>query len=116
MLEKFRRFGRIDKSVLTHGTPPRVEDEAYRRTAPQHACEACLCPGATGRVVGAHVRTGNEGGAGFKPSDDLLVWLCDVCHADQESKPGPWWWIERIFKPWLRRRYQAWKAATMAKG
>jgi hypothetical protein len=114
MFPKSQPRGRIDKSALPIGTPPRVEDEAFLRSAVGRACERCGKPGHTGEVVGAHVRTGLEGGTGYKPSDDLVVFLCSACHLlakdAQERNPGPDWWFEMIFKPMLQRRYRIWKA------
>jgi hypothetical protein len=111
MFPKGQRHGRIDKSALPIGTPPRVEDEAYTKSAPSRDCERCGCPGSTGRVVACHVRAGHEGGGSYKPSDDLVVFMCNVCHAEQEADPGAEWWFENVFKTWLRRRYLRWKAA-----
>lgn len=109
LIPKGRTYGRIDKSVLPFGTPPRVEDEAYLRYRGTVDCEACGKPATTGMVVAAHVRAGNEGGAGYKPSDDLTVSLCDQCHADQEGHPGADWWLG-VLKRILRRRYLTWRS------
>jgi hypothetical protein len=113
MFPKGQPRGRIDKSALPIGTPPRVEDEAFLRSARHRDCERCGCPGSTGKVVACHVRAGHEGGASYKPSDDLVVFLCSDCHMlakdAQERHPGPEWWFD-VFKLWLRRRYRIWKA------
>lgn len=98
---------RIDKSALAFGEPARVRDRAYLDTFAGQPCEAC---GATHGVVGAHVRTGHEGGTSLKPSDDLVVALCFRCHQDQEATPGPEWWLEHVFKRGLRARYRLWAA------
>lgn len=102
---------RIDKSALTLGAPRRLRDRKYLDSF-QHA--ACCCCGVADRtVVGAHIRTGHEGGIGLKPPDDLVLPLCGTCHADQEASPGAVWWIERVLKPLARKRYEAWKAGRM---
>lgn len=105
-----RRY-RIDKSVLAIGTRPKIVDPAYRDSYRHRTCQASrngvdLCGNPS---IGAHVRTGECAGAGTKPSDDLTEALCDECHRDQESSPGPEWWIENVYKPQLRRRYKLWK-------
>jgi hypothetical protein len=114
MFPKGQPRGRIDKSALPIGTPPRVEDEAFLRSARHRDCERCGCPGSTGKVVACHVRAGHEGGTSYKPSDDLVVFMCSACHREQEAQEGAdahiRWWFEMIFKPMLRRRYRIWKA------
>lgn len=102
---------RIDKSVLAIGTRPKVEDEAYRRSFRDRTCIASyngvdLCGLA---AIGAHVRTGEYAGIGTKPSDDLICPLCDTHHREQESQPGPEWWMEKVLKPQLRRMHREWK-------
>lgn len=110
LIPKGRKYGRIDKSMLAFGTPPRVEDERYLRSARDRDCERCGCPGTTGKVVACHVRAGLEGGTGLKPSDDLVVFMCDRCHAEQEAAVDKVaWWLD-LFKLWLRKRYQRWRA------
>jgi hypothetical protein len=109
LLPKGRRVGRIDKSVLAIGTPARVEDETFLRSAQVRDCERCGCPGSTGKVVGCHVRAGLEGGASFKPSDDLVVFMCSGCHSEQEAAPDKVEWWFALFKLWLRRRYLRWR-------
>lgn len=90
---------------MTHQTfpkNPRVKDRAYLDGFRDTDCEAC---GANdGTVVGAHVRTGGEGGTGYKPHDYLTVGLCFDCHCEQEANPGPEWWM-RVFKRMLKKRY-----------
>jgi hypothetical protein len=46
-----------------------------------------------------------------KVASCLVVFMCNVCHAEQEADPGAEWWFENVFKTWLRRRYLKWKAA-----
>lgn len=84
----------------------RIRDRKYLDRARDAECEAC---GSDYGVVSAHVRDGNEGGMGLKPSDDLTVCLCYYCHAQQESNRGSDWWFERVFKQILRKRYEEWK-------
>lgn len=98
---------RVDKSMLAFGIPHRIVDKAYRLFMSKQPCIAC---GATdGTVVGAHLRWGNEGGMGLKPSDELMASLCRKCHADQEASPGPEWWCEHVLKPMMRNNYQIWR-------
>lgn len=85
---------------------PRLRDRKYLDSYEGTPCEVC---GSEGTTVGAHMRTGHEGGVGLKPSDDLTVGLCFTHHAEQEDNPGPEWWLENILKPILRNRYQEWK-------
>lgn len=105
---------RIDKSVLAIGTRPKIDGKdgkKYRQSFKDRTCEASrdginLC----GRpAIGAHVRVGEYAGTGTKPSDNLICGLCGECHADQEDNQGNWWWIEKVFKPQLRRNYREWK-------
>lgn len=85
---------------------PPLRDRTYLDSFEGEACWSC--GQADGTVVGAHIRWGQEGGMGMKPSDDLVVPLCSVCHADQESSPGPEWWADLV-KRNARRRYRDWK-------
>ncbi len=96
----------VDKSQLMFGIKQRIRDKKYRDRAKRGVCEKC---GGTRGVIAAHVRAGNEGGTGLKPSDDLTVLLCFFCHAEQEDNPGAEWWFENIFKKWLKDRYGNWK-------
>lgn len=107
MLEKVRKHRRIDKSVLTFGEPVRVRDRAFLDHQGTRAC--ARCGARDGTVVGAHVRSGNEGGTSLKPSDDLSAPLCHTCHMEQEANPGPLWWFENVLKPMLRSQYESWK-------
>lgn len=95
-------------SNLCHPTGPQpkgrfVRDKKYLRG--YHGARCIACGRQDDSVIGAHIRTGNEGGTGFKPSDDLTLPLCVSCHADQEAHPGPNWWIENVLKAIARRRY-----------
>ena len=83
----------------------RVRDRAYLDSFQGAACWNC---GGTGTTVGAHIRWGQEGGVGLKPSDDLTVPLCFSCHASQEKSPGSEWWATMV-KNMARRRYARWK-------
>lgn len=100
----------IDKSELPYGIRKRLRDRKYLDSFKSRTCMASDYIDLCGRPsVGAHIRTGGEGGAGLKPDDDLVVALCHECHMDQEANPGPEWWIERVFKPMMRRQYRRWK-------
>jgi hypothetical protein len=107
LLPKGRTYGRIDKSALPFGEPPRVRDDAWRRVQGERSC--LKCGARDGTVVGAHIRAGLEGGVSLKPSDDLVVPLCHRCHSDQEANPGPLWWFE-LFKSLVRRTYRRWQS------
>lgn len=109
----------------------RVVDKAYRKSRIHGACENCGAPS----PIGAHPRAGQTGGAGLKPDDRLLLFLCNACHLTGENpqETGGFLWLarflyERIMKlPWpaptedeaafvvttilyplLRRRYGRW--------
>ena len=83
-----------------------IKDKAYRKSFKDEPCWSCGVN--DGTVVGAHIRWNEHSGMGRKPSDDLIVPLCFRCHADQEDCPGPEYWVERVLKPMLRRRYLNW--------
>lgn len=87
--------------------PERIKDKKYRKSFAGAMC--WNCGRADGTVVGAHIRWGQEGGIGLKPSDDLIVPLCFVCHRDQEASPGPEWWADMV-KNMARRLYDGWPA------
>lgn len=101
---------KIDKSKLKFGTRPKVRDDKYRKSYKDSVCHAsrngvdlCGMP-----AIGAHCRTGELAGMGTKPSDDLTWPLCNECHADQERNIGAEWWLEKVLKPQMRRRYREW--------
>ena len=85
----------------------RLRDRKYLNSFRDTACEACGAD--DGTIVAAHIRAGNEGGVGMKPSDDLVFGLCHSCHAEQEASPGAAWWLEKIVKPLARQNYQTWR-------
>lgn len=99
----------IDKSVLPFGEPERTRDRPYLNKAPEMRCASC----GKGAHVAAHIRTGNRGGTGLKPSDKLIEWLCSPCHDWQERNPGALWWYENVRKvpttfgpdDWLNKVY-----------
>ena len=86
---------------------PRLRDRKYLDSFKNEVCISCLAD--DGTIVGAHIRTGHEGGTSLKPSDDLVLPLCARCHAEQEANPGPHWWLENIVKAIARRKYMHWK-------
>ena len=89
----------------------RIRDKKYLQSYKDKTCEAAARGGyeLCGKpAVGAHIRVGNEGGRGLKPSDDLTLALCHECHTAQETG-GYEWLVEHILKPQLRRRYKKWK-------
>jgi hypothetical protein len=93
---------------LNNQRQPRMDARRYLDSFAERACDAC---GALdGTIVPAHIRTGHEGGTGYKPDDDLVLALCFKCHGDQEATPGPWWWVEHVLKRIARNRYARWKA------
>lgn len=111
MKSRSKRY-KIDKSVLTYGTRPKVIDEKYRASFRNRVCIAasgdgfslCGLPS-----VGAHIRAGEYAGVGTKPSDDLILPLCDRHHREQEASPGAEWFLENIVKPMARRMYREFK-------
>ena len=96
---------KIDKSQLAFGIPSRIRDRKYLNSIHGQECWSC----GKAESVGAHIRVGNEGGTGLKPSDDLVVPLCNDCHMDQEANPGPMWWVENVLKPIARDRFEQWQ-------
>jgi hypothetical protein len=106
VIPKVRHYGRIDKAALHFGEPPRIRDRKWLDTFEHKEC--WNCGRRDGTVVAAHIRWGLAGGTALKPSDDLVVPLCGVCHGDQESNPGPEWWVECL-KNYVRSIYRAWK-------
>lgn len=102
---------KIDKSELKFGVRKRLRDREYLDSYEHEKCSAswngvdlCSLP-----CIGAHIRTGLEGGGSLKPDDDLTDGLCDGHHRDQENNPGPEWWMENVYKPQRRRAYRKWK-------
>jgi len=79
--------------VRDQGPSRHIDDEKYRESISGEACQAC---GSEHGVVGAHIRAGHDAGWRQKPSDDLIIALCALCHADQKANPGPAWWIGHI--------------------
>lgn len=108
---------------------PRLRDRAYLDTARNRNCAVPGCW--SGTTIGAHIRTGNAGGTGLKPSDDEIEFLCHLHHAQQEAAPGArWWmdvigsgprdlepeeWMEVYYRPSRRSAYQAWLKAGKPK-
>jgi hypothetical protein len=56
-----------------------IRDEKHRRFVASLPCVICLSTD----VQAAHVRKGQGGGTGLKPSDDRCVPLCVSCHRKQ---------------------------------
>lgn len=81
-------------------------DPAYLKSAKGRSCDVC---GSVGTTVFAHMRVGNEGGMGLKPSDRLGAFLCSACHAFQEAHPGYEWWGEYLLKTWMINRHDQWE-------
>jgi hypothetical protein len=44
----------------------------------------------------AHVRTGNDGGIGIKPSDNCTVPLCRACHSEQHDNGERTFWGKKF--------------------
>jgi hypothetical protein len=111
MIPKTRKTGKIDKSVLTHGTPNVVRDRKYLDSFQHEACWMC---GST-PCVAAHVRYQGSGGMGTKPSDYYTWPLCSRpggCHDEFDGRvPGDAGvdFVMRWFMELLKRRYWAWK-------
>ncbi len=78
--------------------------------------ETCLnCGVSDETVVGAHIRWGNEGGTGYKPSDDLTLPLCFKCHKSFDADHSSIW-LAVMVKNMARRRYQEWLTAQARSG
>lgn len=60
-----------------------IRDEKHRRFIASLPCVIC----GRGDVQAAHVRRGQDGGTGLKPSDDRVVPLC-CFHHDLQHKQG----------------------------
>jgi len=106
------KVGRIDKSALAIPEDARIRD---RNWLDAHHAMTCWVPGcATVGCDPAHVRAGQGGGTGLKPSDDLVYPLCHAHHSEQHGWPGGEenWWIERVIKPAARKRYERWKTGA----
>lgn len=86
-----------------------LRDRRYLNSFCGRSCWNCGSGDDT--VIGAHIRWGQEGGIGLKPSDDLTVPLCWRCHAEQEANPGPLWWAQMV-KNMARLAYQQWRARS----
>lgn len=82
------RRQKIDKSVLAIGVPQRVEDEKHRKYIASLPCIVCK---RSGHTQCAHIRAGNGGGMGYKPSDECTVPLCVSCHEDQGRNERKFW-------------------------
>lgn len=105
-----KRRNRIDKSKLKFGIPERIRDPAYLKSFKDRICIASdngvdVCGN---EAIAAHVRIGQEGGTGLKPGDDLVCQICDRHHKEQHNSSESWFWIEKVFKPMLRRQYRDW--------
>jgi len=96
----------LDKSELPIGpnTARMDRPETRFRSKPHRdwiGALPCLICGRIGPVAAAHIRLGNDGAAGVKPSDFFTVPLCDShlggfafdgCHDIQHSMgEGPFW-------------------------
>lgn len=97
---------RIAPTTPVQQRQPRFRDPAYLKSANGRECDVCR---AVGTTVFAHMRAGNEGGMGLKPSDMLGSFLCFDCHTEQESQPGLEWWGENVLKPLMIERYGKWR-------
>lgn len=98
------------KEALRIKERPRYRNKKYLKAFKDMTCIAskngfdmCGEP-----AVGAHIRTGNEGGVGLKPDDCLCHPLCDECHKLQHSMSEEKFIIEYIYKPMIRRMFLLW--------
>lgn len=85
---------------------PAFRSPKYLKSANGRPCDVC---GSVGTTVFAHMRVGNEGGMGLKPSDKLGAFLCHTCHMWQEAVPGYEWWAGVLLKALMHGRYKAWE-------
>lgn len=81
--------GRIDKSALALGAPPRRRDKAHLRAVAQHPCLIC------GRqpAQAHHLTFAQPRGLGQKVSDEFTVPLCTIHHRELHSvgDEARWW-------------------------
>ena len=61
---------------------PMIRDDKHLKFIRSLPCCVCL---KTFTVQAAHIRKGNDGGAGLKPSDCYTVPLCYECHIKQHT-------------------------------
>jgi len=104
------RRGRVDKSALPYGEPERVRDRRWLDTARDRPCEVC---GSTGTTVGAHVRCTTYAGAGQKPDDRHVLWLCFDHHRQFDglgTEDKALWLVRNVVLPLCESRYSNWKA------
>ncbi len=66
-----------------------ARDDRYLNAVRAKDCCAC---GRFGPSQAAHVRIGNGGGIGLKPSDYFTVPLCAWCHSNQHSYGEKTFW------------------------
>ena len=79
----------VDKSKLKHGMPERINDPPYRADFNGKECAICE---STETTVGGHSRHGLKGGMGLKPSDTLIMPLCDPHHKEEAKDQVAFWW------------------------
>jgi hypothetical protein len=75
---------RIDKSKLTHGTPPLIRDPAYVKAVRHQPC--VLTHGTPSDP--SHLRFRLGGGAGYKPPDDRILPLAPALHRQSHGGNG----------------------------
>ena len=66
-----------------------IRDSKHLKFIRSLPCCACL---KTFTVQAAHIRKGNDGGTGLKPSDCYTVPLCADCHLTQHSEGEVTFW------------------------
>lgn len=87
---------------------PRIRDPGYLAHV---RTTRCMVPDCTSSVSdAAHLRGGQTGGMGLKPSDDLVLPLCRAHHQEQHGWPQGEinWWYERFIKETAQKRYRHW--------
>lgn len=99
--------GRIDKSVLAHGTTPVTKAPEYLDWLRTLACVACYAQ----PVEAAHLRLRNGKGTGAgmsQKNDRYCLPLCRACHQEQHRIGERTFWLDedphamadRLWKHW----------------
>jgi hypothetical protein len=94
--QRIKQRPKIDKSVLTIGEPKRIRSRTHLRFVARQPCLIC------GRAPSHahHVRYAQSRGLGLKVSDEFVVPLCAIHHAENHATGNERrWWQERKIDP-----------------
>lgn len=88
--------GKIDKSILSIGTPRRLRDKAHLRFVATHPCLVCGRQPADAH----HVQFAQPRAMGLKVSDEFTVPLCRTHHRElHQAGNEVAWWEKRNIRP-----------------